>query len=56
MAEGKKVLIVCDKNPCTSFGRLALDFSAALLMTGFSAKNLWLVTPRFFPEGVSAIQ
>ena len=50
MAEGKKVLIVCDKNPCTSFGRLALDFSAALLKTGFSAKNLWLVTPRFFPE------
>jgi len=51
MAEGKKVLIVCDKNPCTSFGRLALDFSAALSLTGFSPKNLWLVTPRFFPEG-----
>ena len=54
MAEGKKVLIVCDKNPCTSFGRLALDFAASLSMAGFSARNLWLVTPRFFPEGSPA--
>jgi len=54
MTEGKKVLIVCDKNPCTSFGRLALDFFAALSLTVFSPKNLWLVTPRFFPEGAPA--
>lgn len=51
MAGKKKVLIVCDKNPCTSFGRLASDVSAALQMSGYSTRVLWFVVPSSFPKG-----
>jgi glycosyltransferase involved in cell wall biosynthesis len=49
----KKILIVCDKNPCTSFGRLSLDFKEALKSSEFSSNILWLETPEYFPNGVS---
>ena len=52
MAAAKKVLIVCDKNPCTSFGRLASDVSVSLQMAGYFTKILWLAVPRYFPQGV----
>ena len=42
MASGKKVLIVCDKNPFTSFGRLAEDSLEALKQRGYEGDVLWL--------------
>ena len=42
MAAGKKVLVVCDKNPFTSFGRLAQDSLEALRLTGYGGEVLWL--------------
>ncbi len=42
MAAGKKVLVVCDKNPFTSFGRLAEDSLAALKLAGYDGEILWL--------------
>ena len=42
MAAGKKVLVVCDKNPFTSFGRLAQDSLEALRLTGYDGEILWL--------------
>lgn len=42
MAAGKKVLIVCDKNPCTSFGRLAQDSLESLELMGYDGEILWL--------------
>ena len=42
MASGKKVLIVCDKNPFTSFGRLAEDSLEALKQRGYEGDILWL--------------
>ena len=42
MGVGKKVLVVCDKTPCTSFGRLTLDSLEALKQTGYEAEILWL--------------
>lgn len=47
----KKILLVCDKNPCTSFGRLTLDIRKSLESKNFSVEILWLVTPKYFPEG-----
>lgn len=49
--ENAKILLVCDKNPCTSFGRLTLDISKALALKGFAPEIAWLVTPRYFPQG-----
>lgn len=46
-----KVLIVCDKNSCTSFGRLTLDISSCLKSRGFETQVVWLVTPKYFPQG-----
>lgn len=43
----KKVLLVCDKNECTSFGRLALSIMHAL-EPDFDVDTLWLKTPKFF--------
>lgn len=54
MKNKKKVLIVCDKNPCTSFGRLSLDIFTAL-SNSFLPQLLWLVTPKYFPEGAPQI-
>jgi glycosyltransferase involved in cell wall biosynthesis len=42
MVAGKKVLIVCDKNPFTSFGRLAEDSLKALKISGYDGNVLWL--------------
>ena len=42
MAAGKKVLVVCDKNPFTSFGRLAEDSLAALRLADYDGEILWL--------------
>ncbi|MCF0220999.1 MAG: glycosyltransferase [Fibrobacter sp.] len=45
----KKILFVCDKNECTSFGRLTLNLVKAVAPE-FEAHVLWLKTPKFFPE------
>lgn len=47
MNNRKKVLLVCDKNECTSFGRLALSLAHAL-KEQFEAEILWLKTPKYF--------
>ena len=52
MSDEKKILIVCDKNPCTSFGRLTSDVSVSLRMEGYSTKSVWLMTSRLFPDGL----
>ncbi|MCQ2104904.1 MAG: glycosyltransferase [Fibrobacter sp.] len=45
----KKILFICDKNECTSFGRLTLNLIKAVAGT-FEAHVLWLKTPKFFPD------
>lgn len=47
MNNRKKILLVCDKNECTSFGRLALSLAHAL-KEQFEAEILWLKTPKYF--------
>ena len=42
MDANRRVLVVCDKNPCTSFGRLALDSLKALELFGYEGSVLWL--------------
>jgi glycosyltransferase involved in cell wall biosynthesis len=42
MDTNKKVLVVCDKNPFTSFGRLAEDSLKALKISGYDGDVLWL--------------
>lgn len=44
-----RIVLVCDKNPCTSFGRLILDTKKALLKD-FDVKIIWLQTPKYFPS------
>jgi glycosyltransferase involved in cell wall biosynthesis len=56
MAHKKKTIaIVCDKNPHTSFGRMALDFHRVLACE-FNVHVIWLKTPKYFPGdyGMSA--
>ena len=47
MAEMQKILFVCDKNECTSFGRLTLNLVKAVEGT-YEPHVLWLKTPKFF--------
>lgn len=47
MNNRKKILLVCDKNECTSFGRLAQSLLFAL-RERFDAEILWLKTPKYF--------
>ncbi|MBO7060496.1 glycosyltransferase [Fibrobacter sp.] len=47
MNSRKKVLLVCDKNECTSFGRLAHSIMHAL-EPEFDCGTIWLKTPKFF--------
>lgn len=49
MKSKKKLLLVCDKNPCTSFGRLTLDTKKALI-SDFDVKIVWLTTPQYFSD------
>ena len=49
MNSRKKVLLVCDKNECTSFGRLSLSIMQAL-GPEFDVDTLWLKTPKFFGD------
>ena len=42
-----KILFVCDKNECTSFGRLTLNLVKAVA-GDFEPHVLWLKTPKFF--------
>jgi hypothetical protein len=49
MTPKKKVILVCDKNPCTSFGHLVLYFERTLYAE-FEVRILWLKTPRYFPD------
>lgn len=57
----RKILFVCDKNECTSFGRLTLNLVKAV-SGEFEAHVLWLKTPKFFgkadasPDGGSQEQ
>ena len=44
-----KILFVCDKNECTSFGRLTLNLVKAV-SGKFDAHVLWLKTPKFFGD------
>lgn len=45
----RKILFVCDKNECTSFGRLTLNLVKAV-SEKFDAHVLWLKTPKFFGD------
>lgn len=47
MEKKRKVLLVCDKNECTSFGRLAQSIVFAI-KEHFESDILWLKTPKFF--------
>ena len=49
MAKEKKILFVCDKNECTSFGRLTLNLVKAVAGE-FEPHVLWLKTPKFFGD------
>lgn len=49
MAVKKKVVIVCDKNARTSFGRLAIDLEQTLFAE-FEVSILWIKTPQYFPD------
>ncbi|PWJ70027.1 MULTISPECIES: glycosyltransferase [unclassified Fibrobacter] len=51
----KKILFVCDKNECTSFGRLTLNLIKAVTPE-FEAHVLWLKTPKFFPDAAKSAQ
>lgn len=42
-----KILFVCDKNECTSFGRLTMCLAKAV-NEQFESHILWLKTPKFF--------
>lgn len=44
-----KVLFVCDKNECTSFGRLTLNLVKAV-SGKYDVHVLWLKTPKFFGD------
>lgn len=49
MPNKQKILFVCDKNECTSFGRLTMNLVKAV--TGeFEPHVLWLKTPKFFGD------
>ena len=43
----QKILFVCDKNECTSFGRLTMNLVKAVAGE-FEPHVLWLKTPKFF--------
>ena len=43
----RKILFVCDKNECTSFGRLTINLVKAVAEE-FEPHVLWLKTPKFF--------
>jgi len=46
------ILIVCDKNPHTSFGRMTLDLRKVLSEGGeFNVQTVWLTTHKYFPDG-----
>jgi len=47
MASLRKILFVCDKNECTSFGRLTINLIKAVAGE-FEPHVLWLKTPKFF--------
>lgn len=49
METKKRLLLICDKNPCTSFGRLTLDTKKAL-NSDYDVKIVWLTTPQYFSE------
>ena len=49
-----RILIVCDKNSKTSFGRLSLNMREAFVMAGLATEILWLVTPKYFKDGIPA--
>lgn len=51
----KKILFVCDKNECTSFGRLTLNLVKAVTPE-FEAHVLWLKTPKFFPDAAKSAE
>ena len=49
METKKRLLLICDKNPCTSFGRLTLDTKKAL-NSDYDVKIVWLTTPQYFSQ------
>lgn len=49
MNPDSSIVILCDKNSRTSFGRLALDLKQAI-GSERGASILWLKTPKYFPD------
>lgn len=49
----KKILFICDKNECTSFGRLTLNLAKAVA-SEYEVHVLWLKTPKFFPNPMTS--
>lgn len=49
MTNVRRILLVCDKNPFTSFGRLAIDMELEL-KKHFIVDTLWLKTPKYFTK------
>lgn len=49
MKNKKRLILICDKNPCTSFGRLTLDLKKALVLH-YDVKIIWLITPQYFSQ------
>ena len=48
MQNNPKILVVCDKDASTSFGRLSLDIYGTFKKMGMDASLLWLMTPDYF--------
>jgi glycosyltransferase involved in cell wall biosynthesis len=47
----KTIVIICDKNPGTSFGRMTLDLQNVLSESDeFNVHTVWLKTPKYFPN------
>lgn len=53
MPDRPKILFICDKNECTSFGRLTVNLLKAVAEK-FEAHVVWLKTPKFFAGEASA--
>jgi glycosyltransferase involved in cell wall biosynthesis len=45
------IAILVDKNPYTSFGRMALQFQKALRSRNHQAEIIWLSSNKYFPQG-----
>lgn len=51
MPKKPKILVVCDKDTCTSFGRLSLDIFDGFQKMNADVSLLWLMTKDYFHRG-----